>query len=93
MVAAMWKPAEALLLTVEQRAALEALARGGQTPQRVAARAMIVLAAADGPTHQRDRSRSRRQSPDGVSVARPVPTAGVLGLVKGCLTARSRFRP
>jgi len=44
----MWKPAEALSLDPAQRADLEALVRSGKTPQRVVARAMIVLAAADG---------------------------------------------
>ena len=42
MLPGMWKPADALVLTAEQRELLEALARSGQTPQRVAARALIV---------------------------------------------------
>ena len=44
----MWKPAEALTVRASQRADLEALVRSGKTPQRVVARAMIVLAAAEG---------------------------------------------
>lgn len=44
----MWKPAGALPLKPSQRADLEALVRSGKTPQRVAARAAIVLAAGDG---------------------------------------------
>jgi transposase len=48
MLPAMWTPAVALALRPSQRADLEALVRSGKTPQRVVARAMIVLAAADG---------------------------------------------
>lgn len=44
----MWTSAHALSLTKAQRADLEALVRSGRTPQRVAARAMIVLAAGKG---------------------------------------------
>jgi transposase len=44
----MWKPAAALVLTASQRADLEALVRSGKTPQRVSARALIVLAAGEG---------------------------------------------
>lgn len=42
------EPAEALALRPAQRADLEALVRGGQTPPQVVGRALIVLAAADG---------------------------------------------
>jgi transposase len=48
MLRVMWRPAAALSLKTRQRADLEALVRSGKTPQRVAARAMIVLAAASG---------------------------------------------
>jgi transposase len=48
MLTAMWKPAAALTLSASQREDLEALVRSGKTPRRVAARALIVLAAADG---------------------------------------------
>ena len=44
----MWKPAEKLALSATQRADLETVVRSGKTPQRVVARAMIVLAAAEG---------------------------------------------
>src|ERR1700704_196689 len=44
----MWKSAPALAVKSSQRADLDALVRSGKTPQRVVARAMIVLAAADG---------------------------------------------
>ena len=48
MLRGMWKPADALPLKPSQRADLEALVRSGKTPQRVAARATIVLAAGEG---------------------------------------------
>src|SRR4029453_15753209 len=44
----MWKSAPALSLSQSQRADLDALVRSGKTPQRVVARALIILAAADG---------------------------------------------
>jgi transposase len=44
----MWKPADALALTPAQLADLDAVVRSGKTPQRVVARALIILAAADG---------------------------------------------
>jgi len=48
MLGSMWTPAPPLSLTSAQRADLESLVRSGKTPQRVAARALIVLAAAEG---------------------------------------------
>ena len=48
MLASMWKPAEALALSAAQRDDLEALVSSGKAPQRVVARALIVLAAAEG---------------------------------------------
>ena len=78
----MWKSAPALALSSAQRAALEALVRSGKTPQRVVARAMIVLAAADG--------RPVNAIAQEFGVSRPTvylwrdrfQQAGVLGLVK-----------
>ena len=46
----MWKPAKALSLSALRRADLETLVRSGKTPQRVVARALIVLAAVDDGT-------------------------------------------
>jgi transposase len=82
MLSFVWKAADTLVLSGAQRAALEALARSGQTPQRVAARARIVLAAADG---QPINAIAREHG-----VSRPTvylwrdrfAQAGVLGLVK-----------
>lgn len=48
----MFKPAPALVINQVQRQQLQRLTRAGKTPQRVALRARIVLAAADGrPNH------------------------------------------
>ena len=44
----MWNAAEPIALSTAQRSDLEALVRSGKTPQRVVARALIVLASADG---------------------------------------------
>src|SRR5262245_43660894 len=45
---AVWDPAAALVITRQQRHDLEALIGNGKTPQRIALRALIVLAAAEG---------------------------------------------
>ena len=82
IVLGMWKPAAAVSLSSSQRTALEALVRGGKTPQRVAARAMIVLAAAEG--------RPINAIAQKFGVSRPTvylwrdrfEAGGVLGLVK-----------
>src|SRR5437016_9323479 len=48
----MWKPAAALRVSREDQEWLETLVRSGQTPQRVALRARMVLGAAAGrPNH------------------------------------------
>ena len=82
MLRSMWKPATALALTPMQRTDLEALVRSGKTPQRVSARAMIVLAASAGtPIHAIAKA---------FGVSRPTvylwrgrfQQAGVLGLLK-----------
>ena len=43
---AMWEPAKAVAVSAADRVALEALARAGKTPQKIALRARIVLDAA-----------------------------------------------
>jgi transposase len=78
----MWKSAPALSLSQSQRADLDALVRSGKTPQRVVARALIVLAAADG--------KPVNAIAQEFGVSRPTvylwrdrfQQAGVLGLVK-----------
>src|SRR6266404_6386247 len=44
----MWEPAKAVVVSAADRVALEALARAGKTPQKIALRARIVLGAATG---------------------------------------------
>ena len=48
MVAYMWKAAEALPMTMEQKRTLEAWVRARSTPQTIALRAQICLLAAEG---------------------------------------------
>jgi transposase len=47
----MWKPADALIMTKEQRNILEAWVRAKTTPQRVVLRSQICLLAAEGVSH------------------------------------------
>jgi len=47
----MWKPANALIVTEEQRRIMEAWVRAKTTPQRVVLRSRICLLAADGVSH------------------------------------------
>lgn len=78
----MWKPAQALSVSPRDRALLEALVRGRNTPQKVVARARIVLGAAEG---QPNASLARQ-----LALSRPTVLlwrarythAGVTGLLK-----------
>ena len=47
----MWKPANILIMTEEQRRTLETWVRGKKTPQRVVLRSRICLLAAEGISH------------------------------------------
>lgn len=47
----MWKKAEALAMTAEQRKVIEAWVRAEKTPQRIVLRSRICLLAADGASH------------------------------------------
>ncbi len=47
----MWKKAEALIMTEEQRKTLEAWVRAKKTPQRIVLRSRICLLAAEGMSH------------------------------------------
>ena len=55
----MWEQAVVVELPAADRAALESLVRAGSTPQKVAARAAIILGAAGGQSN-RPLLRSRR---------------------------------
>jgi transposase len=78
----MWKTANALEVSKHDRELLEALVRGGKTPQRVALRASIVLGAADG--------RSNNGLAKDLSITRPTVLlwrerffqSGIRGLLK-----------
>jgi transposase len=47
----MWKKADALIMTEENRKTLEAWIHAGKTPQRISLRSQICLLAADGESH------------------------------------------
>ncbi len=47
----MWKKADALIMTEEQRKTLEAWVRAKKTPQRIVLRSRICLLAAEGISH------------------------------------------
>jgi transposase len=82
MLRRMWKPADALSVRSSQRADLEALVRNGKTPQRVVARAMIVLAAADGTPINAIAKQFGVSRPTVYLWRERFEQAGVLGLVK-----------
>lgn len=77
-----WDAAAALPVSADDRELLAALARGGNTPQKVALRARIVLGAADG--------RANHALAQELGVSRPTvllwreryATAGIAGLLK-----------
>ena len=85
MVGGMWKPTDALPMTIEQRKTLERWVRAGTTPQRIVLRSRICLLAADGrsnnaiakelgtsrPTVLLWRERFRKQGPLGLSEDAP----------------------
>jgi len=91
----MWKPARALRVSPADREWLEALVRGGKTPQRVAVRAQIVLGAAAG--------QSNNGLAKALGISRPTllrwreryVAAGVTGLLKDAPRPgrRKRIRP
>ncbi len=82
MLRRMWKPADALSLQPSQRADLEALVRSGKTPQRVAARAAIVLATGDGTAVNAIARRFGVSRPTVYLWRRRFEAAGVVGLLK-----------
>ena len=82
MLRRMWKAADALVLTSSQRADLDALVRSGKTPQRVVARALIVLAAADGTPINAIARECGMSRPTVYLWRRRFAQAGVVGLVK-----------
>src|SRR5438046_9694631 len=91
----MWKPAAALRVSREDQEWLETLVRSGQTPQRVALRARMVLGAAAGrPNHAlaKDLGISR---PTLLLWRQRYAEAGVAGLLKDAARPgrKKRIRP
>src|SRR5215475_984504 len=78
----MWEPAPALRVSREDRQWLEALVRSGQTPQRVALRARMVLGAAEGRANHALAKELRISRPTLLRWRQRYVEAGVAGLLK-----------
>lgn len=78
----MWKPARALRIRGDDRAWLEALVRGGKTPQRVALRARMILGAAAGRANHALARELGISRPTLLRWRRRYAEAGVAGLLK-----------
>lgn len=78
----MWKPAQALSVPPSDRALLEALVRGRNTPQKVIARARIVLGAAEGQSNASLAKQLALSRPTVLLWRARYAQAGVAGLVK-----------
>src|SRR5215468_10285408 len=78
----MWEPAPALRVSREDRQWLEALIRSGQTPQRVALRARMVLGAAEGRANHALAKELRISRPTLLRWRQRYVEAGVAGLLK-----------
>jgi transposase len=78
----MWKAAQALTLSQNDRELLEALVRSGQTPQRSALRARIILGAAEGRANHRLANELRISRPKVLRWRQRFAEAGVAGLLK-----------
>jgi transposase len=78
----MWKAAQALTLSQQDRDLLNALVRSGQTQQRAALRARIILGAADGCANHRLAKELRISRPKVLRWRQRFTEAGVAGLLK-----------
>jgi transposase len=78
----MWKAADAVALSPSQRTDLTALIRSGKTPQRVAARAAIVLASGEGRAVNAIAKAFRVSRPTVYLWRQRFETAGIVGLLK-----------
>jgi len=76
----MWKPAEALSMTEEQRKILEAWVRARTTPQRVVLRSRICLFAAEGVSHNAIAKRLNTSRPTVLLWTKRFREQGTLGL-------------
>lgn len=82
LVRTMWKPAKALPVPREDRALLDALVRGRNTPQKVALRARIILGAADGQSNAHLAHQLGTSRPTVLLWRQRYRQAGVPGLLK-----------
>ena len=78
----MWDTAEALPIRAQDRQLLEALVRGRNTPQKVALRARIVLAAAEGQSNHRLAKELNTSRPTILLWRQRYAQAGLSGLLK-----------
>ena len=78
----MWKPAKALTLKKNDRELLDALVRNGQTPQKVALRARLILFAADGLANNAIANELGISRPKVLRWRQRFTEAGVQGLLK-----------
>ena len=78
----MWNAAHALTLSKHDRELLEALVRSGQTPQRSALRARIILGAAEGRANHRLAHELGISRPKVLRWRQRFAEAGVAGLLK-----------
>ncbi len=78
----MWKPAQALPVSPDDRVLLDALVRGRNTPQKVVLRARIVLGAAEGQSNAHLAHRLGASRPTVLLWRQRYRQAGVRGLLK-----------
>ena len=78
----MWKAAKALTLKKSDRELLDALVRNGQTPQKVAVRARLILSAADGLANNAIANELGISRPKVLRWRHRFAEAGVQGLLK-----------
>jgi transposase len=78
----MWKAARALTLKKSDRELLDALVRNGQTPQKVALRARLILGAADGLANNAIANELGISRPKVLRWRQRFAEAGVQGLLK-----------
>lgn len=76
----MWKPTEALQMTVEQKRTLESWVRAGTTPQRMVMRSKICLLAADGHSNNAIARELKTSRPTVILWRKRFNEEGLLGL-------------
>ena len=78
----MWKKAETLLMTAEQRKTLKAWVRAGTTPQRIALRARICLLAEEGMSNNAIASQLQTSRPTVIQWRRRFQEKGPAGIAE-----------